>query len=116
MVERAQVACGLCRACCKGEAILLMPGHGDRVETYLTRSGINPLTGEPSKFVQQKENGECIYLAEEGCTIYDRAPVICQSFSCAGMYRRIMELPRSERRRMLRALEGPVLKAGRERA
>ncbi len=116
MVERAEVACGSCRACCRGEAIMLFPADGDLIETYQTFDGINPINGHAAKFVAQKENGDCVYLGAEGCAIHARAPAICRKFDCAGLYRRFMEMPRADRRRLKKLVDGPVMEAGRERA
>ena len=59
------VDCGDCRQCCKwGSAIRLIPDH--------------PL-------IRADENGDCIHLCEEGCSLYgtEDRPGVCERFSCA---------------------------------
>jgi Fe-S-cluster containining protein len=81
---RRDVACAGCTACCRHEIIFLHPADGDRPETYLTRRVTNPLSGERVVALQQKPNGDCVYLEpERGCSIHERAPVICREFDCA---------------------------------
>ena len=116
MGDRAHVACGACRECCRGEAIMLLPG--DDPSIYLTEEIVSPIDGTMQKFLIQKPNGDCIYLGETGCTIYDKAPQICRSFDCAALFKKIMSWPKVDRRHpeIKKMLAGPVLKAGRQRA
>lgn len=113
---RQIVPCGNCRACCSHEAIVLHPQHGDDIGSYETMDAVHPLTLEPVKALKQKPNGECVYLGAEGCTIHERAPVICREFSCVGLWLSLMEMSRNDRRRARRVLGGPVLEAGKARA
>jgi Fe-S-cluster containining protein len=32
--------------------------------------------------LKRRDNGDCIYLGEAGCTIYDRRPSVCRKFDC----------------------------------
>lgn len=97
-----------------------MPADGDDVGSYQTTLIKHPLSGAMVSALVQKPNGECVYLGENGCEIYDRAPALCRSFSCVSLYlrelERLKDLPRPTRRRAAKELERhPVLKAGRER-
>ncbi len=108
------VPCGDCHACCKGEAVMLHPEHGDVVESYITLPFVNPVTGERGRRIASKPNRECVYLGPEGCTIWSRRPVICQEFDCRLAFLRIS---RPSRKRMLRdgLLDQETIDAGRER-
>jgi uncharacterized protein len=111
MHEPANVPCNGCTACCRHEAILLLPEHGDRIEDYDYE-----MVGSIA-VVRLKPNGDCVYLGEHGCTIHDRAPVICRAFDCRRFY---LSRTRNERR-MLASRKGTgiasreVLDAGRAR-
>jgi uncharacterized protein len=35
---------------------------------------------EGAVFMIRKKNGECIFLSEKGCTIYDARPEVCRKF------------------------------------
>jgi hypothetical protein len=35
--------------------------------------------------IAHKPNGDCIYLAERGCSIHDRAPSLCKAADCRGV-------------------------------
>jgi uncharacterized protein len=109
MVERVNVPCGSCRARCKGDLIVLFPDHGDDVSSYkhiITPNGVAVL--------QKSKDGNCVYLDPNGCTIHDRAPVICRTFDCRQMFR---NTPRNKRRLMLKhgMMNKEVLDAGRQR-
>jgi Fe-S-cluster containining protein len=96
-LEESTVPCGSCRLCCSHEAIILDPRLGDLVTTYETRVVVNPLDGELAAQVLQKPNGDCIYLDETGCTIYERRPAICRVFDCRKF---ALKFDRPERRRL----------------
>ena len=74
------VPCNGCTLCCQGDAVRLEPE--DRVEDYET---------EPHPYIRgalmlaHKPNGECVYLAEGGCSIHDRAPSLCRSADCRSL-------------------------------
>lgn len=81
MPETSQVNCGSCRLCCKGDSIILHEGH-DNPNNYETVEILSPITGKPTLILAHKENGDCIYLGENGCTIYEKRPMICREFDC----------------------------------
>lgn len=112
MAERATVPCGACRACCKGDLIFLHPEKGDDPSTYLTRLAFNPVSGCTGTVLQHRPDGTCIYLGPTGCSIHDRAPIICQTFDCRRMYLRMKELGYGKRHP---AVQTSVLQAGKQR-
>lgn len=72
-----EVPCNGCVACCRGDAVRL--SDADRADGYLTE----PYPHAPRvKMLAHKPNGDCIYLGESGCTIYDRRPTICREMDC----------------------------------
>lgn len=95
---RTPVPCNGCRLCCINDVIMLHPECGDDAAQYQTVPIRNPLTGKPGLMLDHKPNGECIYLGETGCTIYDRAPAICREFDCRRIYQRTT---RAERRALI---------------
>lgn len=100
----AQVACNACRLCCIGEIVMLHPEHGDLVDAFETREMFDPTTGRWGRALEQKPNGECLYLdLATGCTIHERAPSVCRVFSCVSFY---LDSPRAERRRRAKAIPG----------
>ncbi len=116
MIERANVPCNGCKLCCQHDLIVLHPENGDVVADYAgdTERRINPLTGVLVHALKRKPNGNCVYLGPDGCTIHDRAPVVCREFDCRLMY---LCIPRAERRRLVRQglMEQAVFDAGRAR-
>jgi Fe-S-cluster containining protein len=112
MIDRP-VPCNGCTACCKKELVILHPEGGDVPAHYLTRTIPHPLHGRPVLALLHKDNGDCVYLGEQGCTIYATRPAVCRSFDC----RRLWSLLTSRQRREYS--KDPVLKtrldAGRKR-
>jgi hypothetical protein len=72
---------------------------GDDVASYEFRVAKRPGSDEPVFLLATKENGECAYLGPEGCTIYERRPVLCRSFDCRKHY---LILPRQDRDNLVR--------------
>lgn len=99
-VEAAKVPCNGCTACCRWELIFLMPECGDDPTRYLTEPAYNPVFQREGLALQHKEDGSCIYLGENGCSIHDHAPVVCKEFDCRLWY---LSVPRAERRRREKA-------------
>lgn len=72
-----KVPCGSCRLCCQGDAVRLMPS--DPKHLYKT---------EPHPYfigqwmLAHKENGDCVYLGDKGCTIYSSRPSQCRTLDC----------------------------------
>ena len=70
------VPCNGCRLCCQNDAVRLLPG--DRLDLF-----IEPHPMLPGQWmIAHKENGDCHYLGEKGCTIQDNKPKQCQRMDC----------------------------------
>lgn len=72
-----KVACDGCTLCCKGDAVRLLPG--DDIDSYKTER--HPRV-RSARMLAHKENGDCIYLGDGGCTIHDRRPQMCRTMDC----------------------------------
>lgn len=109
-----EVPCKSCTLCCRGESIVLHPHLGDDVSKYETDSGTNPLTGEPAQILKHKPNGDCYYLGEGRCTIYEDRPLICREFDCRKM---VLSLTKRQQAGILAAGRGDtaVFNAGKAR-
>lgn len=112
IAPRATVPCGSCRACCN-ELIILHPEDGDDPSAYLTRTVKHPLTGQPVPALLHKPDGNCFYLGKEGCTIHERAPILCREFDCR---RAVLNLKRKLGSKNFKALlaRSPTLQRGLE--
>jgi hypothetical protein len=79
-----EVPCNGCMFCCQGDAIRLEAE--DLKMDYRT---------EPHPYVPgalmiaHKQDGDCIYLDEKGCSIHDNAPSLCRSADCRTIALRI---------------------------
>lgn len=62
------IDCAGCQACCKGPDRVLYVEEG-------------PWVREGGKLAQ-KANGDCLYLCESGCSIYESRPEPCRRFDC----------------------------------
>lgn len=84
--ETANVPCGTCNACCRNtDPVLLDPDENPanyKTTAYL-RVGLDIA---PRVGLAMKENGNCYYLGETGCTIYDKRPRVCRAFDCRMLY------------------------------
>jgi Fe-S-cluster containining protein len=96
LLMRSTVPCGSCRQCCRGNSfVMLLADEGDDVESYqheiveLPARRLGPLNHKAGSgpILKRQPNGDCVYLGPEGCTIHDRAPVICRMFDCRNLIR-----------------------------
>lgn len=112
MSRTGDVPCGPCRACCRTD-VALLPEEGDKLDSYDHIWRTLPEVGMIA-FLRKKENGDCIYLDRDGCSIHGRAPHICKIFDCRVFF---LSHPRAERRNMSRnnPESRKILNAGRER-
>lgn len=80
----AIVPCGDCRACCRNwQAIVLMPEDIGRYP-YDT---VQPLQcSDLPPMLKHTEDGSCIYLGVDGCTIWEHRPTLCRAFDCRGAF------------------------------
>ncbi|HEY0125004.1 MAG TPA: YkgJ family cysteine cluster protein [Rhizobium sp.] len=115
MADTVNVPCNGCTICCRNELLILHPEMGDVVTSYDYQRVINPITGKPAFALQNKPNGDCIYLGMHGCTIHDRAPAICREFYCRRFFLKAGN--RTERKRLVKIgfISKELLEAGRSR-
>lgn len=96
MEARSFVKCGACNKCCHGE-IVLIDNRFESPAEYDTE----PHAG--SDIVRQlrrsSKTGACVYLGPEGCTIYERRPLMCRAFDCVQW---LSAFDRGSRRRLLK--------------
>lgn len=98
------VDCGACSACCKRELIPLVAG--DDPANYpgaFKDEGLPVRDLLPSAlgyFLPHSSDGNCAFLIGGRCSIYEKRPIICKSFSCVGLVRcTLSQTTRAERRR-----------------
>ena len=77
----ADVPCNGCTACCKGQRIIL-DMEKDCWRAYRTEPTRKGNDGPVELMLAHKPNGDCIYLAADGCSIHGSAPIACQQFDC----------------------------------
>jgi hypothetical protein len=98
-VSKTEVPCNGCIECCRsGQGLFLHPDQGDDVASYQVRVAADK-AGNPVYLLATTQSGECVYLGEAGCTIYDRRPLLCRSFDCRKHY---LMLPRQDRDNLVR--------------
>jgi len=92
---------------------VLHPEQGDDVASYRFRI-VEREAAEPLYLLATNEMGHCVYLGRDGCTIYDRRPLLCRSFDCRKHY---LILPRQDRDNLVRLglSSRAVFNAGRSR-
>jgi Fe-S-cluster containining protein len=117
MIARAHVPCNGCTACCHADVIQLYPQHGDDVESYehvVVPIPDSRMNHAYAAILKKGEDGNCIYLREGRCSIWERAPFICRIFDCRRWF---LSKTRPERRRMVKAgmASREVFDAGRRR-
>ncbi len=66
-----RLICGSCRECCKGPRELL-----------ITETGYSSYEKDGMTYLATQKNGDCVYLFEGGCSIYEDRPQACQDFDC----------------------------------
>ena len=110
--QRSDVPCGSCHLCCRSDVIMLLPDEGDVIENY--EHDVVELPEGNGAIVKKGADGNCIYLGPDGCTIHDRAPLICRVFDCRRWF---LSKSRNERRAMVKSgfADAAVFEAGRER-
>ena len=77
---RNVVPCGTCHLCCR-LMTPVRPEMGDDPSQYITATCFTPGKA-PYMILDRQANGDCIYLSESGCTIWERAPHACKQFDC----------------------------------
>lgn len=119
-----RIDCAGCRAhCCRAELVALTQ-EDDRAlypEAFeLDADGKHHLRQLlPSSIgwaLPHGDDGACVYLKENRCSIYEKRPQMCREFSCVGWVARIMETTtRAERRRDKALIDTAVWREGKKR-
>ena len=107
--------CNGCTECCRSnQGLVLHPEQGDDVVSYQHRTLAARDTGEPVFVLAADQSGQCVYLGDRGCTIYERRPFLCRSFDCRTHY---LMLPRQDRDNLVKLglSSRAVFNAGRSR-
>lgn len=96
---------------------MLHPDRGDDPARFVTVPFTNPVTGKRALRIPQMPNGDCYYLDEGGCSIHDRAPVVCREFDCRRFVTIFEALPAAQRKQFRDAglIDDATLAAGRLR-
>lgn len=75
--------CNGCTICCKNDAVRLLPGED--VSLYQT----TPHEYFPGELMlDHKENRDCVYLGDSGCTIHETKPIMCGEMDCRNLARK----------------------------
>jgi Fe-S-cluster containining protein len=87
-------------------------GPHDDAAQYQTATCYTP-GAPPYLILDRRDNGECVYLGAEGCTIWHRAPQACRAFDCREYF---ASKSRNERRDLMKrdSATGPLFERGRE--
>lgn len=64
----------------------ILPEKGDDPSSYQTAICIS-IGKDPYLILDRHENGDCVYLTPDGCSIHDRAPWTCRTFDCRAVFR-----------------------------
>jgi hypothetical protein len=64
----------------------ILPEKGDDPSQYQTATCYTPGKA-PYMILDRHDNGDCIYLGELGCKIWDRAPWTCKNFDCRDVFK-----------------------------
>lgn len=111
---RAEVPCNGCRLCCHSMMVEMQPDRGDDASQYVTASWYRDgLDKPPVAILDRLPNGNCFYLGDGGCTIWDRTPYQCRMFDCREYFR---SHTRNQRRDLMKrdTATGPLFERGRE--
>jgi uncharacterized protein len=113
MIERSNVPCNGCNACCQNDAIVLHPELGDDLSSYEHEPYFHPINRGPC-YILKHVDGHCIYLVDGACSIWERSPAICREFDCRKLF---LSLDRTTRRRIVKdgLADKAVFEAGRKR-
>ena len=103
------VPCNGCTACCRKQIVALFPEYGDDpaiLSRHVERDGV--------LILDEAENGDCVYLQDGGCSVWEHRPVLCRTFDCRQHFR---DYTRAQRRRMVKAglVSKEIFDAGRAR-
>lgn len=75
-VKNSDVPCGSCTECCRGPDRRLALHPFDNPAEYETYE-IDEVV-----YLARKDNDDCLYLTDAGCSIYERRPIVCRQWDC----------------------------------
>lgn len=75
--KHGDVPCNGCTLCCEGDAIRIMP-YEDSKKWKTQPHPVFP--GE--LMLAHNEQGDCIYLTNDGCSVHDDKPELCRTMDC----------------------------------
>ena len=90
----ADVPCNGCTACCRGQVVALFPEHGDNLKVLSRHVDLGGAI-----ILEETESGDCIYLQDGGCSVWEHRPAMCRAFDCR---KHFQSFTRPERRRMVK--------------
>jgi Fe-S-cluster containining protein len=83
--HEATVNCGHCTACCR-DAPLIVLTEGERPEPFdkMVRIVVECDDGKEKSFwlLPHQPNGDCYYLRDGQCSVYEQRPKMCRTFDC----------------------------------
>ena len=83
--------------CCRQQVVLLSEEDEPNMAAYDYREMGN------LKVLNTKPNGDCAHLGTEGCTIYEKRPLVCRAYDCRMHFK---SLAGRERRRFANSALG----------
>lgn len=64
-------------------------------ELWPEDTGYREVEREGKRYLQLKENGDCVYLSETGCSIHETRPQACRPFDCLELLEVVNKLPQA---------------------
>lgn len=83
-LKPSAVPCEGCTACCRNFELVKISPEDDAAQ-YDTQFA-QMEDGNLWHALKHKENGDCIYLENEKCQVYENRPFICRQFDCRFEY------------------------------
>lgn len=78
----SSVPCGPCRLCCFKQDVVRSAGDDAGLDWItVTLFGVGRV-----QTLLKKADGACVYLGDQGCTIYENRPKVCRDFDCREHY------------------------------
>jgi Fe-S-cluster containining protein len=77
---RSPVPCKGCTACCFFKTVAVQP-EKERPED-IERLQIEYSDEKQAWLLKKREDGGCVHLGENGCTVYEHRPAVCRHYDC----------------------------------
>lgn len=75
--------CGSCRLCCKSTIVRVSQEDIEKWQKdgkYKILLSLENWTGNFITLMHKWDKDECVFLTDEGCSIYDDRPAVCRKF------------------------------------